>query len=383
MTGRFAVGGYFVLNGLILSSWVPRIPQIRDELGMRPAVVGAVLLMIALGALVAMPTTSVLITKWGPRTITAVSGVGYGAALAGVGFATSTPQLAAALLCVGLANGTLDVAMNTMASAVEQHAGRVLMPWFHGLFSVGGLLGAGLGAGAAVAGVPPSTQFFWVGLAGVLAAAGLHHRLPVTPAATARREGGRRGLPRELLPFGLMAFVVLLAEGAMADWSALYLTDEVGTSPGVAAGGYVVFVLSMAIGRLFGSRITEALGTLKVFRSAAGVMALGLVLLLAVPSVITTFVACLLLGIGVSCLFPLLLNRAAAMPGQPASHSVAALSVVGYFGFLGGPPAIGLLADATSLRVALVVLALAPALVLLFSRVVTREHRERELVESG
>jgi MFS family permease len=375
---RHALGGYFALNGLGLSCWVPRIPEIRHELAMGEGELGAVLVCIAVGALLGMPATGALVDRYGARATTVAAAAGYSAAIAGIGAAYDAPTLGLVLLLTGMSNGALDVSMNTLAQAHERTVAQPMLSWFHGLFSLGTVAGAAVGAGAAALGTPPDHQFLAVGGGGLLLALALGPATPAHgPSSAYHKQRDEQHTPvggaaplvwRPLLPLGLMAFCVLLTEGAVADWTAVLLTDAAGASPGAAASGYLAFTTAMAAGRLAGDRVTAGFAPAVVLRRGAAMSAAGLFVLLAVPAVPSAVAGCILLGIGLSCQFPQLIRHAALTADRSPGRAVGAVSTVGYFGFLIGPPLIGLLAEAATLQAAMAMLLLAPAAVLLLAR---------------
>ena len=375
---RYALGGYFALNGLGFSCWVPRIPEIRNELGLGTGELGAVLLCAALGSLLAMPATGALVDRYGARTTTVAAAAVYTTVIAGIGAADDGPTLGLVLFLTGMSNGALDVSMNTLAQAHERAAAQPMLAWLHGLFSLGTVAGAAVGTAAAALGIPPGHQFFAVGCGGLLVALALAPATPrhcPQPPSPAQRHGQpapnrSAGHPawRPMLPLGLMAFCVLVTEGAVADWTAVLLTDTAGASPGAAASGYLAFTMTMTAGRLAGDRVMVRLGPIAVLRWGAALTAAGLLALIAVPAVPSAVAGCVLLGIGLSCLFPQLIRHVALTAGQAPGRAVSTVSTLGYLGFLVGPPLIGLVAEVVSLRAALAMLLLAPAAVLLLAR---------------
>lgn len=269
--------------------------------------------------------------------------------------APSFAALVAALLLLGASNGLMDVAMNAQAVEVERrHRGPILAS-FHGMFSLGGLIGASLGALAADRALSPAAHLFAV--AAVLAVA-------VTAAgAPAERRSTR------LLLLGLIAFCSSIGEGAMANWSAVYLRDELHTTAAVAATGYAVFSLAMLLGRFSGDGLTQRFGPERLVRAAALVVAAGLgaALLVNVPIALLVGFGCV--GAGLSVVVPLVFRAGASAPGVAPGRALSTLATLSYGGFLVGPPAIGLLADLLTLRGGLVlVVALVLVIVALADR---------------
>jgi fucose permease len=257
------------------------------------------------------------------------------------------------LFLYGAVFGVLDVAMNVGAVQVVRRSGRPLMSSFHAAFSLGGLAGAGTGALAAGTGLPPGPHLALVGavaVAGVLAVAS---RLPADepeerPEASRDRSAWRH---RGVWVFGLIALFAAFSEGAMADWTALFLRDEAGAGDGVAALGYAAFALSMTVARLAGERLLSRLGRARALAASGVVATAGVLLAVVVATPAVALVGFALTGLGLATAFPVAMQGGAeAVPG---GRGVSAVSVIGYAGFLAGPPLIGLLAEAVTLRWAL------------------------------
>jgi hypothetical protein len=287
--------------------------------------------------------------RYGSRPLVAAAPL-YIVAVVLPALATDLGTLLLAVTVVGAANGVLDIAMNAQGVAVERAAGRRLFSSLHAAFSFGALAGGGIAAAAAAAGVDPLPHLavnaaVGAGLAVVLA------RGLVRDEGSA--EGPRFARPsRRLAALGAIAFCALLAEGSVYDWSGVYLSTETGAAAGLAPLGLAAFSLTMAVGRLAGDRAAEQLGGGPTVRAGALVAAAGLGLALVQAEPAAAIAGFAVMGIGLSVVFPLTL-RAAGIHGATAGPALAAVSTVGYAGFLAGPPVIGLLADAASLRAAL------------------------------
>jgi fucose permease len=376
---RAAVSLVFCVNGLALASWVPHVPAVKRAHGLTDGALGAVLLCMAVGALVALSRAGGVVARLGSRRATAVAALALVAALPGPLLAPSVPLLALALLGLGAANATLDVAMNAQAVEVERRRGRALMSSFHALFSLGGLAGAAA-AGAAVAhGVPPAAHLAATALG---AAAALAWALRALPAAAPPADTPAPALVRPaaaLVPLGALAFCGLLTEGAVADWSAVYLHDTLGGTRAVAAAGFAACSLAMATGRLAGDRLVGRFGAPAVLRASSAVAAAGLAGALLRGDVVSGVVGFGLVGLGIANVIPILFSAAGRVPGTEPGAALAAVGTTGYVGFLAGPPVIGLAADATGLRVALGLVALLCAATACAAGVV-RPHDRRPLV---
>lgn len=366
---RRAVSVMFLANGIAYATWAARVPAVRERLGLRDGELGLALLGLAGGAMLAFRAAGPLIARFGSRRVTRVSAVLVCAALPLPALAPSFAGLALALLLLGASNGLMDVAMNAQAVEVERRAGRPVLATLHGMFSLGGLIGAALGALAAEGAIAPPAHLAVV--AAVLAVAVTLEggalcadARPEAPAAGASRKG--RSIQLALL--GLIAFCSSVGEGAMANWSAVYLRDELHTTSAVAATGYAAFSLAMLAGRFAGDALTQRLGAARLVRAAGLVVAggLGSALLANAPSAMLLGFGCV--GAGLSVVVPLVFRAGASAPDVAPGKALSALATMSYGGFLVGPPTIGLVSDHLTLRggllvvvaLSLVIVALAP-----------------------
>jgi MFS family permease len=376
-SARVAVAGIFALNGLALANWISRIPDVKQQLGLSDQQLGITLFFAAIGALLAQPTVGWLISRVGSRRMTNLMLVAFCLSIVLPGLAGDMLSLMGALFVVGACNGGLDVAMNAQAALVEQRYARPIMSSFHGLWSIGGLAGAALGGLIATQGVAVGAHLLGIAIVATLLAFIATRWLIVDD--NERHEAGPSFAlpPRALLLLGFIAFSVLLCEGAIADWSAVYLREGLNSTPAIAATGYAVFSLLMAAGRLTGDALALRFGPAGVVRGGGALVALGIGL--AIGSVVPAIaiVGFGLIGAGLACSFPLILSAAARTPGMAASTGIAAMATAGYTGFLVGPPLIGTLAEAVTLRGALGLLGLVGLLVAVLGGVVGRQPSAR------
>ncbi len=359
--GTTPVYAVFAASGLLIATWVSRIPAVRERLDATEPQLGVALLCIAVGSLIAMPTTGRLCDRFGARRVLVVAMAVCSTAFLLAVLAPSIPVLAATLLVGGATFGIWDVAMNASAHEVELQTGLPLMPKFHGAFSVGGLSGAGLGAVAAAAGLP-----VWVHVgAGAVAVVGIG--LVMTPALpepprhhepdpAQLPQGRTRRIPFRLVALGLLTACTTLGEGAAADWGGLFLHDERGASESAAAVGFAVFSGAMAIGRFGGTWTLSHITRVTALRGSGVIVSSALVMLLAANVLPLSLVAMAGWGLGVAIVFPAAMSAAAEHSARPA-HGIAVVATIGYGGFLLGPPLIGFLAGQLGLGVALWVVA--------------------------
>ena len=347
---RASVAATFFINGAATANWLVRIPAVQAKLGLGAGALGVALLGVAVGALIAMPRTGHLVARYGSRPVTRVAAVVFGATLMLPALAPNPYFFVVALVALGIGHGSLDVAMNAQAATVERQYGRSIMSGFHALWSAGGLAGASMGGFVAHHQIGAAIHLTSTAIvAGLLAFAVSGGMLPahVDVATGDTAPAKPRGI---LLTLGIMAFCVLLGEGAMADWSALYLRDVTGAAPGLAAAGYAAFSLAMASGRFVGDALTIRVGATPLVRGGGILAALGLTFALTLGTPWAAIIGFAAVGAGFSVSFPLMLAKAGALPGTSAGTAIATVSVFGYAGFLAGPPLIGFVAQATTLR---------------------------------
>jgi MFS family permease len=367
---RCALSTIFFLNGVVLASWVPHIPAVKARHGLGDGQLGLVLLSMAVGSLLALPLAGRLIGRFGSRRMTAIAAVGFCLTLPLPILSPTLGLLALSLILLGAGNGTLDVSMNAQAVEVERRYRRALMSSFHGLFSLGGLVGAGA-AGLAmswrVGDVQHVTLVTFLSVCVVVSV--LRWLTPSPPRQEGRSPTFVKPTP-VLLGLGILAFFGLLTEGAMADWSAVYLHDVLNTDSATAAAGFAACSLLMAAGRFGGDCLANRFGPRRLVRASGTLAAVGLGggLLSGQPS--TAILGFGLVGLGIANIIPVLFSTAGRIPGVQPGTALAAVATTGYCGFLAGPPLIGLAAELTSLPLALGLVSAGCALIAMSAGVV-------------
>jgi MFS family permease len=319
---RLATATLFFANGCGLGSWVPHIPDVKIWHGLSEGALGLALLMIAAGAVAALPVAGALTARFGSRPISRAAALWFCVVLPLPLLAPDMGTLLAAFVLLGIGTGALDVAMNAHAVLIEERYGRPIMSSFHGLFSLGGLVGSALAGGPLFA------------------------------------------LPRgHFVALGAIAFVALLAEGAMGDWSAVYIRMNLSAAASTAAYGFAAFSLAMAIGRLTGDQLVARYGAAAMLIGGALIGAGALAVALIIGDPFAAVVGFAGMGIGLSNIIPVVFSAAGRLPGLAPGIGIAAVSTTGYFGFLAGPPLIGLIAEVSSLPIGLGVVAVLVSLI--------------------
>ncbi|MFI5757186.1 MFS transporter [Streptomyces sp. NPDC051569] len=378
---RIALTVFFALDGFMFAGWVVRIPAVKQQTGSSASALGLALLGVSAGAVVTMVFTGRLCRRFGSHPVTVVSATLLSLSIVLPPHAHTALTLGLVLMVFGAAYGALNVAMNSAAVDLVAALRRPVISSFHAAFSLGGMIGAGLG-GLVASRLSPAVHLLLLSGTGLLVTAATGAallRLPppvrVPPPAPARAPGtgperkepkrpertnpgpgrpGRRAR-RLVLLFGAIALCTAYGEGAMADWSALHLTQDLGASPGTAAAGYSLFALAMTVGRLSGTFLQERLGETRSLVAGGGTAALGMLLGALAPTAWLALLGFAVAGVGLANIFPVAIGRAGALAG---AGGVAAASTLGYGGMLLGPPAIGFLADWFSLPLALTTVAL-------------------------
>ncbi len=370
---RVALCAVFAVQGFSYASWAVRVPAVKEQVNASAAALGLALLGLSAGAVATMLLAGTLCRRFGSRQITVASCVLLSVTVLLPPLAHSAVVLGLLLAVFGTAYGSLNVAMNTVAVDMVAALRRPVMPGFHAAWSFGGLAGAGLG-GLLAPHLSPLRHLSLIALVCLLVSAVtgrtlLRHSIPLsaatTPASATHPASGDRPAPeagpastwrnawrtgRVVGLFGLIALCAAYGEGAVGDWGALHLRQDLGASAGLAAAGYAAFALAEATGRLSGTALLERLGRTRVL--ALGGLAAGAGMLLAsfAPDVWLALAGFAVTGLGLANLFPATIARAGLLAG---SAGVALTSTLGYGGFLLGPPAIGFLASEFGLPAAL------------------------------
>ena len=358
---RWTVTAAFGLGGITISAWGPRLPAIKAELGTGTATIGLLLAGVTVGAILGLIASTPVLHRLGSRRALAGALLLIAAAVAVMGLALipgSVPLVAVAFVTIGLGIGLLDVLINVEGSAVEQTAGRTLMPMMHAAWSIGVAVGAGIGAACAALGVSPSAQLIAEAVLIAAAALGTAPGIPPGRRASAAqpqqdraarlRQWLRGWLDWRLLLIGLVMLGVELGEGSANNWLTLAVRNNHGQTAAVAALFLTVFASSEALARIFGGPIVDRLGRVRTIRVTTALGVIGVVLFIQAGNRWIVLAGVLLWAVGVSMGFPLGMSAAAESGPDPAAQ-VSVVASIGYFANLAGPPVIGLLAQSAGL----------------------------------
>ncbi len=369
MSRRAAITAVFFVDGALFATWASRIPALADHVHAGAGILGLCLLAPAAAAVVSMPLVGRLLPGRSSSTFCRVAVAGLMVAILLPALAQTVPALAASLLVVGVANSTLDLVMNAQGVSIERGMRRPILSSLHAAFSFGGFAGAGLGAIAAALDIAPLEHFAFAallfGLPGLFATFQLPREDYDADAEAPRLRWTR--IPARLALIGVACFFSLVAEGGASDWSAKLVRDELAGTAALGAIAYAVFSIGMGVGRLLTDRLWARWGADGLLRRSGALAAVGFAAGLAAGTAGTAIAGFLALGLGLAGVIPTLFRAGADHPGVSTGPALAAVSSLGYLGFLAGPPIIGGLAQLTSLRLACSVLVLAGLVVLLLA----------------
>jgi predicted MFS family arabinose efflux permease len=357
----------FFIAGALFATWGVHVPTVKAHYALGERALAVAMLAAGVGSVVALTQAGRVVGRFGARAVTMATGTVCAAAIALLVAFDAYPALLLLMLVYGVAASLMDVSINAEASEIERLAGRPLMSGFHAMFSLGGMAGAAAGSLVQATAVPAQQHLLGaavIGGAAVLAAGSAMLRMNGPPAA-----GAPLSLPAgPLLLLGVLAALGLVAEGAMYDWSVLYLKQGLHADAGTAALAYASFSAAMAAGRFAGDAVRARIASVPLLRWSGALGAAGMALALLVPHPWIALLGFALVGLGFANVVPVLFSAAARVPGVTPAHGIAAVSSLGYLGMMAGPPLIGVIAEATSLAWGLVVVVAGAALLALAAK---------------
>ncbi len=362
----------FFLQPIAFGSWLPRIPDVQAKLGMGPADLAIALLGLPIGTLMTLPFAGRLVAKIGGRATIIYGFVAFLAVVSLPAFAEDITTLFFALMILGVTLSTLELGLNVEADRAEKTTGLMIMSRCHGFWSLGIMAGSLLGVGAAALHLPANWSIALIALLVLPIALFVSVRLPLGPDPAAEASHAKSApfkLPSAAL-LGICAFTfgITMTEGAIADWSAVYLRDVLFATGALTGLGYSVFACLVATGRFGGDYMKSRFGAVAIARVCGCASLAGMVIVLLAPNTAVALIGFAAIGVGVSVGFPLAVTASASLTDRPAAASVAILTFIALSGFLVGPPAIGFVAEAFGLRVGLGILLIPLAVSLLFTR---------------
>ncbi|MBA4849650.1 MFS transporter [Emticicia sp. BO119] len=343
----------FLVCGIGLATWVPMVPLAKIRLQLNDAALGLILLCLGAGAMTIMPFTGSIINRFGSRKVMLIAGLMIALILPLLLFADTSITLSVSLYLFGIAIGAIDVSMNAQAVIIQERVGKYIMSSFHGLFSVGGLIGSlglgfffGLGLSSTVAVFSISALLIFISLS--------QYRNLLPHSEEKKVNTSTLTIPKgRVLILGLMCFVAFLAEGAILDWSAVFLQFHRNFTQSTSGIGFAAFSVAMSVMRLSGDKIINSFSSQKVVLYGGLLAAAGILLAILIPYGIATIIGFVLVGVGCANIVPVFFSSAGNLPDMSPSAAIAGVTTLGYIGQLAGPAFLGFVAELTSLSVAL------------------------------
>jgi len=362
---RLAVTALFLANGTGIGLWAATIAPIKIEHGLTDLQLSLVLLAFAIGAILTMTMTGHIQARFGSARVAQIASLAYAVILPVPALMPNLWTLAGAILVFGACNGAMDVAMNGHGALVERLRGRPIMSSLHAAFSLGCLLGSLVGSGILALGLGPVATMGTAGLFALALVSAAASSLPVPATGPGEPAVGFAWPSRAALLVGSLAFLCMFAEGAVADWSGVYLVTAAGATTAAAVWGYSGFAIAMTVGRALGDTIVHSLGAARVVTIGASAAVVGLAFTLVLPRVDVAIVGYAFAGIGIANIIPVVFSAGGRTVRGHPGVGVAMAATCGYAGFLLSPPVIGVIANTFGLRIGLISLAVALLIVAL------------------
>ena len=364
---RIAIGAFFFIQGICFASWAARIPTIQQKLSLSEAELGTVLLALPAGLMLSLPLAGWLVAKGGSQRVMIAAAVFYTLSMLSLGLVESVFQLVMCLFAFGLMGNLLNISVNTQAVGVEALYKRSIMASFHGIWSLAGFTGAAVGTFMIGSDVNMLQHYIYIALF-VLLVGLVSFRFTLAEDTNQKKDQPIFAKPdKSLLILGIIAFCCMLCEGAMFDWSGVYFKKVVNADSAWVGAGFTAFMSTMAAGRFVADWFTSRFG-LKVILQLSGILiSLGLGIAIVFPALPTAIAGFLLVGFGVSSVVPLVYSAAGKSKVLSPGVALAAVSTIGFLGFLIGPPLIGIVAGFSSLQVSFSIIALMGLLIVALS----------------
>ena len=344
-----SVGLCFAIHSILFAFWYTRLPWVMKKLDLSEGEIGLILFFLPLGSIIAMLACSYLINRWGEGKVTIFTFVGFALSMFFPLLSPDTISLSISLFFVGAFAGAMDIAMNAVVTTLEKKYQTAIMSASHGFWSLGGMVGALIGSAILGYNIEPEIQIgasFIIILLLIFFFLNQH-----TLVVRGEHAGGGSGLSlpsKSIIGLAMVGFCIMMGEGAIADWSTVYMDDYVKAGPFLSGYGYAGFSFCMTLGRFFGDELIMKRGAISVVRfgSLLAMIGLGVVL---IEQTYATIIGFGLVGLGYSCIVPVLFSSSAKVPGVTPSEGIASVASSGFIGILLGPVLIGLIAEASSL----------------------------------
>lgn len=363
---------FYFISGFGYAAWASRIPSIQHQLHLNEAALGGVLFAMPAGMMMTMPLTGALLSRFSSRSIMLTGATIFAVMLGLLGFVNQVWQLVTILLFLGSSRNLFNLSLNAQSVSVQSLYSRSIMTFFHGVWSTAGFAGAALGYVL----IRNNISSAWhLPLVSVLMIITMFIFYPNTiyhkPSPQQKRPVF--SLPDKfLLKFSLICFACMACENTMYDWAGIYFEKALHVSRQAATIGFVFYMVAMTVARFFGDSLVNRVGVKKILNYSGWLIFCGLLLAVLIPQPVVAVFGFVLTGAGVSCIVPLVFSMAGKSKTMSGASAIAAISTIGYLGFLVVPPFVGFIAQATSLRVAFGLIALLGGLIVLMVRKIDR-----------
>jgi MFS family permease len=373
-TNRFAVSAIFFMHGLCFASWASRIPTIQENLKLSASMLGGILFALPLGFFISLPFAGWLISKAGSKKVVIPSAALYSLSLVAIGASTNVLSLVFALFSFGFFANLLNISINTQAVVVEGLYKKRLMATFHGLWSLAGFAGAAIGTWMIGRGVMPLQHFIFICVAFLIVNAICAFYLVTKDEGTSEKRPLFAMPDKSLIGLGLIAFCSMMAEGAMFDWSGIYFSKVVQVDNALTGLGYTIFMIAMASMRFLADGLSGRFGLKRILQTSGLLTTAGLLIAVILPQLIPALVGFFLIGMGVSSVVPMVYSAAGKSKTLSPGAALTAVSSFGFMGFLIGPPIIGFIAEASSLRISFLAITVMSVSVVVLSSLMRKEN---------
>lgn len=360
---RLSACAFYFIQGLVFASWASRIPDIKQALHLNDAALGSLLFIIPLGQMTAMAFSGYAVGKYGSRKMVTLAAILYPGTLVLLGLARNVTELTAALFLFGMAANLSNISINTQGVGVERLYKRSIMARFHGLWSLAGFIGGLISTWMVSCHLKPLEHFCFIFAFCIVLLLAMHpFMLPRDPKTNgATTPNGKKKIftkpDKYVFLLGVIAFGSMVSEGTMFDWSGVYFESVINPGPDLVRLGYIAFMCTMAIGRFTADRLIIRFGVIPILQISGVTIAAGLILSVLYPHIIVSSLGFALVGFGTSSIIPMCYSLAGRSKAMIPSVAIATVSSIGFLGFLIGPPIIGFIAHASSLRWSFVLIA--------------------------
>jgi len=371
---RLATTIFFFISGFGYSSWASRIPSIQQQLHLNEAELGGVLLASPIGLMLTMPFTSMLLGRVNSRKIMLIGALLFNLVLCFPGFTNSTWQLVVVLLCFGSTRNLLNLSANSQAVGVQQLYQQSIMTTFHGMWSLAGFAGAALGLLMVSLDIATSYHLLAVSIILIFLSVYAYKNTLEQPPVVQNKKPVFSLPDKHLMKFAIICFGCMSCENTMYDWSAIYFEKAVHATKSASTAAFVIYMVFMTIGRFAGDKLVPVLGIKKILNFCGWFILSGLVLAVILPHPITAGIGFALVGLGVSCIVPLVFSMAGKSKTMSSGQALAAISTIGYIGFLLVPPVVGFVAEALNLRWSFGIIAILGAAIIMMVATIKEEE---------